>query len=106
MLRVSSLLMMIVLAAPMVSDCCLPTTRAPFDESKHSDDEGCFWSDQAIAETKGTVAARITVEYRLPFMALLISETLGSARHFKHEGELTRPQDGIDLYLRNGTLRI
>jgi len=108
MLRVSSYLMMIVMAASMVSDCCLPTTHAlPSDGSKHSNaDEGCFWSEQAIAETKGTVAAGISTDYRLPSTAVPISETLGSDRHSSHEGERTRLDDGTNLYLRTRTLRI
>jgi len=107
MLRVGSFLMMIVMAASMVSDCCLPTTHAlPSDGSRHSNDEGCFWNEQAIAETKGTVAAGISTDYRLPSTVVPISETLGSDRHSSHEGERTRLEDGTNLYLRTRTLRI
>jgi hypothetical protein len=105
MLRVNSILMVILLAAPMVSDCCLPQPP-PFDESKHSDDDGCFWSEQAIVETKETVAARITIDHRLPFTAILLSETLASDRYFTPKAEVTGLKDGIDLYLRSRTLRI
>ena len=98
--------MMIVLATPMFSDCCLPIMQVSPDESEHSNNEACFWNDQAIAETKGTVALRITFDHGLPFTAVLISETVRWDRYSVHEGMRTRPQDEIDLYLRTGALRI
>lgn len=109
MLRISSFLMMIVLATPMFSDCCFPIMQVSPDESEHSNhsnNEACFWNEQAIAETKGTVALRITFDHGLPFTADLISETVGWDRQSAREVMRTRPQDGIDLYLRTGVLRI
>jgi hypothetical protein len=101
-----SFLILIVLIAPMVRDCCLPVIHnLPCHESKHADDEACFWSQQAIPQAKGTIAYQMTVEYRLPSI-VLFSQYLTTIRYFANRVLLLARQDGTDLYLRTGALLI
>lgn len=60
MFRMGSLLMTILLAAPMVRDCCLRGARGPCHEAKLTDQVICSPSEQAIAESK--TAASLNAE--------------------------------------------
>ena len=107
MLRVGSFLMMVLLAAPMVRDCCLPVTHSlPCHESKHADDEDCFSNQQAIAETKSVAAVTIALDHWFPSVAVLHSGCFPVVRDAAYEVARTRLHDGTDLYLRTGALLI
>jgi len=107
MLRVGSFLMMILLAAPMVRDCCLPITHAlPCHESKPADDEACFSNQQAIAATKDIAAFKIAIDHWFPSAAVIHSEGFPELRDAAREVARAHSRDGIDLYLRTGALLI
>jgi hypothetical protein len=108
MLRVGSfLMMMILLTMPMVRDCCLPIAHAlPCHESKHADDETCFSNQQAIAETKGVVAFKITLNHWVPSVVVLHSDDFPLARLAPNEVARAHTPDVTDLYLHTGALLI
>jgi hypothetical protein len=107
MLRVISFVMMILLTTPMVRDCCLPITHAsPCHESKHTDDERCFSNQQAIAETKGVAAFKITLNHWFPSVVILHSGDFPLARLAAYEVARAHPPNGTDLYLHTGALLI
>jgi len=107
MLRVGSFLMMILLTTPMVRDCCLPITHAlPCHESKHADDETCFSNQQAIAETKGVVALKITLNHWVPSVVVLHSDDFPVVRLAANEVALAHTPDGTNLYLHTGAFLI
>ena len=106
MFRVASLLMMLVLAMPMLRECCLPTAQAlPCHESKDTNDVTCSSNVQAVTESKATAAfiAAHHYEYRLadnPIPALLTQSRCVA----KRTAVPTIPAS--DLYLRTGVLLI
>jgi hypothetical protein len=107
MLRVGSFLMMILLTMPMVRDCCLPIAQPlPCHESKHADDMACLSNQQAIAETKGVVAFKITIDHWFPSVVVFHSEDFPLVRPAAYEAALQHPPDGTDLYLHTGALLI
>jgi hypothetical protein len=110
MLCVGSFLMMILLTTPMVRDCCLPITHvSPCHESKHTDDETCFSNQRAIAETKGVVAFKITLNHLnhwFPSAVILNSVDFALVRPAAYEVARAHPLDGMDLYLQTGALLI
>jgi hypothetical protein len=107
MLRVASFVMMILLTTPMVRDCCVPITHvSPCDESKQTDDETCFSNQQAIAETKGVVAFKITLNHWFPCVVIPHSGDFPLVRPAAYEVAWAHPLDGMDLYLRTGALLI
>jgi hypothetical protein len=106
MFRLGSFLMMIVLAAPMVRECCLPIVHAfPCHESKPTDDITCSASLQAIAETKAATGIRPSPVLVLPALypvslAFAVAELRTSARTDLN------PSPPIDIYIRTGALLI
>jgi hypothetical protein len=107
MLRVGSFLMVILVTTPMVRDCCLPVTQvSSCHESKHTDDEKCFSNQQAIAETKGAVAFKITLDHWFPSDGILHPGDLPLVRLAAYEVARAHPLDGMDLYLHTGALLI
>jgi hypothetical protein len=100
--------MMVLLAAPMVRDCCLPVTHSlPCHESKHADDEACFSNQQAVAEAKGVAAFTITLEHWFPSVTVLHSGSFPEVRGAaSYEVARAHPYDRTDLYLRTGALLI
>jgi hypothetical protein len=54
MLRFGSLLMMAILMAPIIGNCCLPVTHPlTCHQSQSADDVSCYWNQQAITQSKG-----------------------------------------------------
>ena len=107
MLRIGSYLMMILMTAPMVRDCCLPVTHVlTCHESKHQDDEACFSGQQAIAEAKGVATVKISFEHSFIPVAVFHADGLAPFRDAVAEVRRAHPQDGTDLYLRTGALLI
>jgi hypothetical protein len=99
--------MMILLATPIVRDCCLPTAHAsPLHESGHSDGDGCLWVEQAIETKRTAAAARTMIDYRLSSAAFLVSDIWELDNRHGTTQSSTHPEHRIDLYLRMGTLRI
>src|SRR5437773_11188255 len=71
MLRIGSLLMMILLTAPIVRDCCLPIA-APLPchqshrDSRPASDMSCAATLQAVSETKAGMTIKHWIVFRLP----------------------------------------
>ena len=61
MRHAGSFLVMILLIAPIVRDCCLPITHPVCHESQHRDDPACSTNLQAITETKTEFAVKDSV---------------------------------------------
>ena len=106
MLRIGSFLMMVLLTAPMVRDCCLPVTHAlPCHQSNHSAEVSCFAEPQAIAETKSNAAIRFSVEYELPADNAPFSPVFDPMLCAAHAAGLCALAI-TDIYLRTGALLI
>jgi hypothetical protein len=105
MLRLGSLLMMILLTAPMVRDCCLPVAHVlPCHESKQRDDVTCFTTLQAIAETKTALAAS-SLDHRDAIADDAIFVVLTQTRRALGRVRLA-PTLASDIYLRTCALLI
>ena len=106
MLRIGSFLMMVLLTAPMVRDCCLPVAHAlPCHQSDHSAEVSCFAEPQAIAESKNTAALKLSIEYGLPADSVLYWPIFDPMLCAAHAAGL--PGLAVtDIYLRTGALLI
>jgi hypothetical protein len=106
MLRIGTFLI-ILLTTPLVRDCCLPVTQvSPCHESKHQNDETCFANQQAIAEAKGVVAFKITLNHWLPSVFILHSRDFPIVQITAYDVARSQRVDGTDLYLRTRALLI
>ena len=97
--------MLVVLAFPMVRECCLPVTRAlPCHETKHTVDLTCY-SNQQVIETKLALGLGSSGPYETPiapekvFAFGLDNRKISTTSVF----DLTSPSD---IYLRTGALLI
>jgi hypothetical protein len=103
--RAGSLLMILLLTAPMVHDCCLTVTQAqPCHESKQHDVVTCSARLQAVAGNKPTA---VTPSVSSPFYIAVDgnSSVPTEVRCVVHRAVLA-PLPANDIYLRTGTLLI
>jgi hypothetical protein len=104
-MRFGSFLIIVFLAFPMMFDCCLPAAETlPCHESTQMDDQTCITHRVAIVEMKNKLAAKSTVEYRVPM-------TLGYSGQFAPTGHSTERvafahNHATDICLRTGALLI
>jgi len=106
MLRITSFVMMILLTAPMVRECCLPVTHAlPCHESKQTDDVTCASNQQAITESKTVAALRSSIVSTQPVTNFAAPERITEIRAAENVFEVAYPPP-TDIYLRTGALLI
>ena len=104
-LRLGSMLMILLVTAPTVRDCCVPVTQAqPCHESKHDNELTCSARQQAVAENK---AAAVTTRVQSQFYiaAYLNPTVLTELRPVIHRA-VSAPLPANDIYLRIGTFLI
>ena len=104
-LRLGSMLMILLVTAPTVRDCCLPVTQdEPCHESKHDNDVTCSARQQVVAENK---AAAVTTPV-LDQFAIAADPTprvLMEVRSMIFR-TISVQLPANDIYLRTGTLLI
>jgi hypothetical protein len=106
MLRLGSFLMLILLATPMVRECCLPVTPAPpCHESKHTDDATCASNQQAVAEPRTTLSVKPLLEHICPIVDFADRGTIQPVRFVVDPFDIVSPPP-TDIYLRTGALLI
>ena len=106
MFQLGSLLMMIVLTAPMVRDCCLPVTHSlPCHEQKHTGDITCDPNLLATTVNKPPLADRLSLALE---MLALHQASRSLATPIRQIPPRIGPDDSppIDLYIRTGALLI
>jgi hypothetical protein len=105
MFRLSSLMMILVMTAPMARDCCFEVTYVPpCHESRHTENVTCP-DQQAVAESKvalGVTSSEwidlVTIHYPKPDAFLLNGPAVDKVAPL--------PMPSSDLYLRTGALLI
>jgi hypothetical protein len=107
MTRLGALLVILLLTAPMVRECCLPVTPIlPCHETRHTEDLSCASNQQAIAETKAAMGMRPSqLCCDLPAMHHAIP-ALPALHGWVADNITTSSPPPSDLYLRTGALRI
>ena len=104
-LRLGSLLMILLVTAPTVRDCCLPATQAqPCHASKYDDDVTCSARQQAVAENK-TAAVTTPVLDQFDIAADKTPRVLMEVRSMIYR-TISAQLPANDIYLRTGTLLI
>jgi hypothetical protein len=106
MFRLGSFLMMIVLTAPMVRDCCLPVTHSfPCHEQKHTDDITCDVNLQAITVTKPALAVGLSLAFDRAAFHQAMPELASAIRQIPLRTGLNASPP-TDIYIRTGALLI
>jgi hypothetical protein len=106
MFRLGSLLMTLLLAAPMVHDCCLRIVQAPCHESQLLGQLFCSPNEQAVAETKTAASLNSDRLHTLFFTAVHANST-----HFVQTQRVSIATSFVPisiraLYLQTGALLI
>ena len=103
MMRFGLLLMIVLLAAPMVRDCCLPPAQAPpCHGATQGEDQACISNEQAIIQVNSNGVVSFTTVFTL--MMVHTDELYPSAGL---SGQLALPHLFIaDVNLRTGALLI
>jgi hypothetical protein len=98
--------MMVLLAAPIVRDCCLPVVHTPqCHESKRTDDVTCSSNQQAITEPRADIALNAAVDCELR-AADDMNYTVPTHTRWAADRVITARLPVSDLYLRTGALLI
>jgi hypothetical protein len=106
MLRLGSFLMMIVLTAPMVRDCCVPIQHVfPCHEQGQTDDITCNANLQAITVNKPALDVRLSLAFDMP-MLHQATPALASAILQIPTGTGRDNTPPTDIYIRTGALLI
>ena len=101
--RIGSVLIILLLTAPMVCDSCLLITHTlPCYGSKHNV-ATCSAGRQAIAETKAAATTPIDSQFYVPVGP---NPALTVVRYVITERVASTPLPANDIYLRTGTLLI
>ena len=106
MRRTGLFLMAVFLAVTMLRECCLPAVVMHHcHQSKHADNESCSANQEAIAESRNTLAY-FPVQFGFPATdATSDSGHFDSTNPAADELALARTHT-LDLYLRTGALLI
>jgi hypothetical protein len=101
------LLMAILLALPILRECCLPTMAALHHchQSGHSENWPCSPNPAAVTENKTTVEFS-TVDFGFAGRVVRDSGPFETANTAAIEFTLARPNTSTDLYLRTSVLLI
>ena len=107
MRRTGWLFMLLILAVPMLRECCLPVVTHPShcQESKQADSESCYSGQAAITESRTALAVSLSIDHGFPASHVWNSDGFGSASPAANKLTFAHTQT-IDLYLRTGALLI
>ncbi len=100
------MLLIVLLTAPMIRECCLPVTQAsPCHETKHTEDVTCSSNQQALAPSQAVLGAGSFSDWELPLMHDGKSSLLTLAREVQRSIALD-PTPRNDIYLETCALLI
>jgi hypothetical protein len=104
-LRLGSLLIILLLTAPMLHDCCLPVTQVRLcHDSKHDDAVTCSARLQAVAENKGAaVTPSVSNQF---YIAADGNPTVPTEERCLIHRAAFAPLPANEIYLRTGALLI
>jgi hypothetical protein len=106
MFRLGSFLMMIVLTAPMVRECCLPVQHSfPCHEQKHTDDITCDANPQAVTVSKSALDVRISLAFDMLRLHQATPASASAIGQIPARAGLDASPP-TDIYFRTGALLI